>query len=209
MKLVVLSDDTSKNELLDGAINGADITWIRRVDELRQQEKADGYLDLLFDASEERIGILRNLSPKPIIINAVVPTLKEMKAPFVRLNAWAGFLNRPLAEVACGDENRKIEAEKIFSLLNKKTRWVADKPGFISARIIAQIVNEAYFALEEGVSTKKEIDIAMKLGTNYPFGPFEWCSKIGISNVFALLSKLSKTNQRYKPAELLAQEALA
>src|SRR4030095_7991934 len=198
MKLVILSDDMLKAELVgDAIISDGDITWIRHVDEFQQYENVDGYLDLLFDASEERIEILRNLSPRPIIINSVVATLKEMKAPFIRFNAWPGFLKGALAEGSCGDENIKLEAEDIFSLLNKKTRWVADKPGFVSARVIAQIINEAYFALEEGVSTKNEIDIAMKLGTNYPFGPFEWCNKIGISNISALLNKLSKTDQRY------------
>jgi len=207
MKLVILSDDRLKNELED-AIGDSDITWIRQVDEFQQYENADGYIDLLFDTSGERIEILKNLSPKPIIVNSVVATLKEMKAPFIRLNAWPGFLKRPVAEGSCGDKNIKLAAEKIFSFLNKKATWVVDKPGFVSARVIAQIINEAYFALQEGVSTKKEIDVAMKLGTNYPLGPFEWCSKIGVSNIFSLLNKLGKTNERYKPAELLTQEAL-
>ena len=41
------------------------------------------------------------------------------------------------------------------------------------------IINEAFLALQEGVSTKEEINTAMKLGTNYPLGPFEWVEKIG------------------------------
>jgi 3-hydroxybutyryl-CoA dehydrogenase len=53
------------------------------------------------------------------------------------------------------------------------------------------IVNEAFIALKEGVSTKEEIDIAMKLGTNYPYGPFEWAEKIGTERIKNLLSKLS------------------
>ena len=48
-----------------------------------------------------------------------------------------------------------------------------DIPGFISARVVSMIINEAYFALEEEVSSKEEIDTAMKLGTNYPYGPFD------------------------------------
>ena len=70
------------------------------------------------------------------------------------------------------------------------------------------IINEAYFALEEGVSTKEEIDTAMKLGTNYPYGPFEWAKKIGLKNIFQLLDKLHKTNLRYEPAALLKKEAI-
>ncbi len=58
-----------------------------------------------------------------------------------------------------------------------------DEPGFVSARIVSMIINEAYFTLEAGTSTKEEIDIAMKLGTGYPFGPFEWGEMIGLSRI--------------------------
>jgi 3-hydroxybutyryl-CoA dehydrogenase len=66
------------------------------------------------------------------------------------------------------------------------------------------IINEAYFALDDAVSSKAEIDIAMKLGTNYPWGPFEWAEKIGLNNIYLLLQKLSLTNKRYQPAPTLA-----
>jgi 3-hydroxybutyryl-CoA dehydrogenase len=82
-------------------------------------------------------------------------------------------------------------------------------PGFITARVIAMIINEAWFALEEGVSTKEEIDTAMKLGTNYPYGPFEWGKEIGLKNIHALLDKLSKLNPRYSPAELMTKLLIA
>jgi 3-hydroxybutyryl-CoA dehydrogenase len=48
----------------------------------------------------------------------------------------------------------------------------------------------------------------MKLGTNYPFGPFEWASLIGTGNVLALLQKLSLTDSRYKPSQLLITETV-
>ena len=84
---------------------------------------------------------------------------------------------------------------------------VADEPGFISARVIAMIINEAYFALGDDISSKTEIDIAMKLGTNYPYGPFEWAELIGEENILSLLQKLAETDTRYQPAALLIAEA--
>jgi 3-hydroxybutyryl-CoA dehydrogenase len=69
------------------------------------------------------------------------------------------------------------------------------------------IINEAYFALEEKISTKGEIDTAMKYGTNYPFGPFEWAEKIGLRRVAALLQRLQLESGRYVPSELLLKEA--
>jgi 3-hydroxybutyryl-CoA dehydrogenase len=59
----------------------------------------------------------------------------------------------------------------------------------------------------DGVSGKAEIDTAMRLGTNYPKGPFEWCEQIGIKNVFVLLTKLCETNKRYIPAPQLIYES--
>ncbi len=66
--------------------------------------------------------------------------------------------------------------------------------------------NEAFFALSENVSTMVEIDTAMKLGTAYPYGPFEWGNKIGLQNIVTLLKKLSKKQLRYAPCDLLVQE---
>ena len=77
----------------------------------------------------------------------------------------------------------------------------------IAARVIAMVVNEAYFALGDGVSTKSSIDTAMKLGTNYPYGPFEWSEKIGLKKIYALLNKLNETDSRYIPAPNLQKEA--
>jgi 3-hydroxybutyryl-CoA dehydrogenase len=65
---------------------------------------------------------------------------------------------------------------------------------------------QAFIALGEGVSTIEEINTAMKLGTAYPYGPFEWVEKIGVQNIVTLLHKLSKTQFRYTPSELLVQE---
>jgi 3-hydroxybutyryl-CoA dehydrogenase len=141
------------------------------------------------------------------LINSVTSTLKEINAPenILRINGWAGFLSRQNWEVA-GSINE--EAKVFFSSINKIYTTVPDEPGMIAARIISMIINEAYFALGEELSTKDEIDIAMKLGTNYPYGPFEWADKIGIKKIFQLLQKLSLEDKRYLPAPLLQKRTL-
>ncbi len=68
------------------------------------------------------------------------------------------------------------------------------------------IINEAFYALGDDVSTKEEIDVAMKLGTNYPFGPFEWGEKIGLQNIIELLKKLSENDKRYNVAPYLQKQ---
>jgi 3-hydroxybutyryl-CoA dehydrogenase len=76
----------------------------------------------------------------------------------------------------------------------------------IAARTIAMIVNEAYFGWGDGISTKKDIDTAMKLGTNYPYGPFEWSEKIGLRKIYQLLKTLSEKENRYAIAPALEKE---
>ena len=73
----------------------------------------------------------------------------------------------------------------------------------IGPRVVAMIINEAHFALSENISTKAEIDIAMKSGTNYPYGPFEWCEMIGIEKIKNLLHHLKMENSRYEIAPAL------
>jgi 3-hydroxybutyryl-CoA dehydrogenase len=209
MRLVVLADEILKGELLSNGISREiDIIWIDDVDEFTYQENADGYIDLLFDNTKKRIDLLKKFSLQPVIVNSVIDTLAEINAPFVRINAWPGFLKRPVVEASSNSKTLKEKAERIFNDLDKKTEWVPDEPGFITARIISMIINEAWFALEEGISTKEEIDTAMKLGTNYPHGPFEWGSQIGLKNIYALLDKLNRTNSRYRPAELMKKQVI-
>ncbi|MEO6611558.1 MAG: 3-hydroxyacyl-CoA dehydrogenase family protein, partial [Chitinophagaceae bacterium] len=130
----------------------------------------------------------------------------EMPGIVIRFNGWPTFLKRALLEASCNDATIKTAAEKFLAFFNKKIEWVPDIPGFISARVISMIINEAWYALEEQVSSKEEIDTAMKLGTNYPFGPFEWGEKIGIKNICELLNAMSKIHSRYAPAELLKKK---
>lgn len=210
MQLVVITNDDLKEELLSAGTNGEiDFVWTANIEDCFQHKAADGFIDLLFDASPKRIDLLKKLLPATVIVHSVTKPLKTINAPFVRINAWPGFLKRKVVEASDTGKNSRIAVDKIFSLLNKKIEWVEDEPGFVTPRIIAMIINEAFFALEEKISTKAEIDIAMKLGTNYPFGPFEWSEIIGLKNVYDLLLELSKINDRYRPASLLKKEAFA
>ena len=142
----------------------------------------------------------------PVIINSVSKTLKELNAPanVLRINGWNGFLARNKWEIA-GPLNQAVE--EISTIFGKQLIPVPDEPGFVSARVIAMIINEAYFALEDQISTKEEIDIAMKLGTNYSYGPFEWGDKIGIGRIYTLLKQLSADDIKYNPARLLKEAA--
>jgi 3-hydroxybutyryl-CoA dehydrogenase len=206
MKIAVITNDALKEEwLAQGMQDTAGIEWLA---EPIAVENADCYIDLLFQPGTERINKLKKLQPAIIIVNSVMTTLDELPEKFIRINGWPTFLKRRVVESSCSHDDLKNQAKIIFSTFNKIAEWVPDVPGFITARVISMIINEAYFTLDEKVSSKKEIDIAMKLGTNYPYGPFEWSEKTGLKNVYELLSMLSITHARYEPAALLKKEAL-
>ena len=164
-------------------------------------------IDLLFDNTAERIAQLEKISSGVVVVNLIAETGKHLPDNFVRINGWPGFWQKNIVECAAKNSSIKVLAEDALSELGKTIEWTPDIPGFISARILSAIINEAYFTLEEGVSSKEEIDMAMKLGTNYPSGPFEWGKKIGLNNILSLLNKMAEINSRYKPAALLEEEA--
>lgn len=208
MQLVIVANDQQKEEILSTGIHdGCKIDWINTPAELTAFPDCDAVFDLLFEDNGNTISYLKGFLSQIVFINSVNRTIAEIGYPFVRINGWPGFLKRSIAEVACPDDTKKKVAEKILTGLNKKAEWVTDIKGFVSPRIISMIINEAYFALEENVSTKEEIDTAMKLGTNYPHGPFEWAKKIGLKKIAGLLSELSVAEKRYSPSKLLLKEA--
>jgi 3-hydroxybutyryl-CoA dehydrogenase len=197
MQLVILTNEVLKQELLATANATPNITWLEDISQVGQHKHADAVIDLLFN--KDHLPLLESLLPKTVIINSVIDTLAETNESFVRINAWPTFLQSATVEACALQQERKNAAESIFFLFNKNIEWLADEAGFVTPRVISMIINEAFIALHEGVSTKEDIDIAMKLGTNYPYGPFEWTEKIGIDNIKNLLQKLSRQQPRYTP----------
>lgn len=209
MNVLMLANDGQKEELLALRANDSiHFKWITEIDG-ETNDSFDACIDLLFDTNPGRIEWLKNLNTSLIVINSVDIRLKDIQEDFIRINGWNTFLKRPLVEAAAYNAASKTKAEELFLKLGRKTEWVADITGFITPRVVASIINEAFFALEERVSTKEEIDVAMKMGTNYPYGPFEWSEKIGVRHIYSLLVALSEEQVRYQPSTLLKQTVLA
>jgi 3-hydroxybutyryl-CoA dehydrogenase len=209
MKVIVLANEELKKELMVYGIDPSiQLQWIDTPGRADQYTDADACIDLLFDNSAQRIQWLKQLPATLIIVNSVITPLQDIQADFIRINGWMTFLGRNILEASCHNEELKQKAVQLFSCLGRTTEWVPDVAGFITPRVVVSVINEAFLALEESVSAENEIDTAMKLGTNYPFGPFEWGEKIGLHKVYSLLEALNREQTRYKPSQLLQQRIL-
>ena len=203
MQIFVLTDEVIEKEFRSKNLTAnIQVTFAEKLSDIPEGSSADAFFILKEGIMKENFEIIIN---KPVFINATIDTLKELDLPenFSRINGWPTFVCREIWEIAT--KNNEI-VKDIFEKLGWKYITVADEPGLVAARIISMIINEAYFALGEKVSSKDEIDLAMKLGTNYPYGPFEWSRKIGLDKIYQLLERLSKTDSRYTLAQAMLNE---
>lgn len=166
----------------------------------------DILLSFGFGSKEDKKQILRDNPSKRIFMDLTCFDPEEFYSEFPQLQG-------AFSALFC-DESKKIEIhfkDKNEEVLTK-LRELGFTPiettilscGFVFPRTIVQIINEAYFALEEEIAKKEDINRAMKFGVNYPKGPFEW-SEGREEYVLTLLNELYlKTNdERYIPSKLL------
>ncbi|MFE6175111.1 3-hydroxyacyl-CoA dehydrogenase [Streptomyces sp. NPDC056464] len=103
------------------------------------------------------------------------------------------------------------EAIGLFQALGKAVSVIGDVPGMIVARTVARVVDLAHDAVAKGVATEEDIDTAMRLGVNYPMGPFEWSRRLGRGWAYDVLDELHvrEPSGRYAPSLALYRHAYA
>lgn len=108
--------------------------------------------------------------------------------------------------LATSDETFTTTAN-LVAKLNKEMAVSADYPGFIVNRILIPMINEAVFALYEGIATAEDIDKGMKLGTNQPMGPLTLADFIGLDTCLAIMNVLYEgfKDPKYRPCPLLVK----
>jgi len=180
-------------------------------------DKFDLIFDLNFDDNPDNLRLFAYHEAKPVVVGAVKKQLGAVVAAFegeiacklIGMNTLPTFINRPNLEISFpGSEAPDLA---LFEQLDWSYQAVKDRVGMVTPRVLFMIINEACYTVEEGTASMEDIDTSMKLGTNYPYGPFEWADKIGIKDVYETLLALKEdTNEeRYECSNLLKTKYLA
>ncbi len=199
MRILIRASEQQQQYLSPAFPEGTLISWYQPGCSFSD---ADAFIDLCYDSESP---VFTDGRQMPVFLCAVTATGRDLPEGIHRINAWPGFLEKKLVEIVPGAA--WDQAEPILKALGWDFVVVPDQPGMIAPRVVAMIINEAYYAWGEGVSSKADINTAMKLGTNYPYGPFEWAERIGLPRIAALLLALQEADERYTPAPALLQEA--
>jgi 3-hydroxybutyryl-CoA dehydrogenase len=140
----------------------------------------------------EQSGWVRH--PGRLVGISAFPTLTQSKLIEV---APGPLTDREILRMGCG----------LLENLGKECTIISDRVGMVLPRILCMLINEAFFGSMEQIADAASIDLAMKLGTNYPHGPIEWCGEIGPRYVVALLQALYDEfgDDRYRIAPLLRE----
>jgi 3-hydroxybutyryl-CoA dehydrogenase len=208
-----------------GKVGAADAAAaLNRLKLERELGRATAETDLVIEAVTEKIEVKLDLfarldrtCPDHTLLasNTSALSITEMGAATERAPQFIGmhFFNpvhkMKLVEIIRGletsDDTFKI-AEKVAQQLGKETVEVKESPGFVTSRINALIGNEAFYMLQEGIATARDIDKALKLGLNHPMGPFEMIDLVGLDTRLSILTFLHQTlGEKYRPCPLLVK----
>jgi 3-hydroxybutyryl-CoA dehydrogenase len=178
--------------------------------------------DFVIEAAPERldlkIGIfaeIDRLAPAHAVLasNTSALSLTEMAATIGNPSRVAGmhFFN-PVHKMKLIEIVQALETaagtldavQDVAARMGKETVLVRESPGFITTRVNANLGNEAFYMLMEGVASARDIDKALKLGLNHPMGPFELVDLVGLDTRLSILEYLHRSlGEKYRPCPLL------
>ncbi len=186
------------------------------------------HADLMIEAAPEKIELKLNLlgeaemsAPQHAVFatNTSALSITEMAAVLQNPGRLGGmhFFN-PVHRMKLVEVVRALETTPrtintiaaVATTMGKETVVVRESPGFVTSRINAMIGNEAFYMLQEGVASAKDIDKALKLGLNHPMGPFELVDLVGLDTRLSILQYLHRTlGEKFRPCPLLEQHVRA
>jgi 3-hydroxybutyryl-CoA dehydrogenase len=153
-------------------------------------------------------------APQAICLQAGSLMALDPGGSAVGFHALPPLSDSRLVELTAGPDSAEsavAATEQFFRSLGKHTAWVSDAPGLVLGRIVCQVINEAAFALGEGVGSREDIDAGMVHGLNYPRGILAWADAIGLDHVLGVLDSLNLEygEERYRAAPVLRRLALS
>lgn len=190
---------------------------------IRESLDQIGDSDLVIEAATERLDLKLELF-KGMDERAKPQAILATNTSSISITKIAAVTNRPekvigmhfmnpvplmkLVEVICGlatDSDTAETTMEVCRKLGKEPVEAKDSPGFISNRILCPMINEAVFALQEGIGTPDAIDKVMKLGMNHPMGPLALADLIGLDVILFVMEILQRDlgEDKYRPAYLL------
>jgi len=200
----------------------------RRLATARTLEEAAREADLVVEAAPERLELKvamfaaldRATRPAAVLAsNTSALSISELAAATRRPHKVVGmhFFNpvhrMKLLEVVKGLEtgdDTVATALMVGERMGKEGVVVRESPGFVTSRINAMIGNEAFYMLQEGVASARDIDKALKLGLNHPMGPFELVDLVGLDTRLSILRHLHRTlGEKFRPCPLMEQYVAA
>ena len=218
MKILVLANENQAYELHQKFGDEHHYVIINSTSEEVDTSNFDVVFDFLIDEFPDTVEFYQHNKNLPVFISSAKTSLREQRfvhgdfsCALFGFNGIPTFVNRELFEVSILDSNQHATLAAVCGSLHTDYIVVDDRVGLVTPRVVCMIINEAFYTVQEGTATKEDIDKGMKLGTNYPHGPFEWCEKIGVTNVYEVLEAIYEDtkDERYKICPLLKKEYLS
>ena len=198
---------------------------IHPADSVEAAAGADLAIEAIIERAEPKVELFRKLdallAPHAILAsNTSSISITQLAAATRRPAQFIGmhFMNPPpvmqLIEIIRALQTSDATYRAVVELakrFGKTTVTAKDRPGFVVNRILIPLLNEACFALEEGLATAEDIDTGVKLGLNHPMGPLTLADFIGLDTCLFIAEVLHRElgDDKYRPAPVLRQYVAA